>query len=171
MENDLNQFPAMERTVARWAFGLLFVAVGVVMSSGCVGGTGATMDRETVRRAIDLGNSEWIESFRAGDARRLANIFDASGVMLGKDGQYSRGRDEIRKAIFKTMNKFGPTETTITTDGLWVVEDVAYETGRYTYSFTSGDGPNTVLRGRYIAHWRRQTDDRWKIEMDLGLPD
>jgi len=129
------------------------------------------MDASAVRRAVDAGNAEWIEAFRAGDARRIAEIFDESGVMLRSLGSYARGREEIREALGQTMARFGPTETTLQTDDLWVVVDVAYETGRYRYSFTPPAGTPTALTGRYVVRWKRQTDGTWKIDMDLGLAD
>jgi len=129
------------------------------------------MDVDTVRRAIDAGNQEWIEAFRSGDANRLVSIFDGSGTMLCSDGRVARGPDDIRDTISPTMEKFGPTETTIETDEVWVVDNVAYETGRYSYSFTPTDGEPTTLTGRYFVRWKRQRDNTWKIDMDVGLPD
>ena len=69
------------------------------------------------------------------------------------------------------MEKWGSTETTIDTDNLWVVDNIAFETGRYSYTYTPKGGVQTVSRGRYVVRWKRQPTGEWKIETDLGLPD
>lgn len=147
------------------------VLISGVAAAGCATTGGKPMDQASLRREIARGNSEWIEAFRAGDAKRLANIFDPSGAMLSEGGKFSRGRNDIHDAIAGTMSRFGPTETTIETDDVWLIDDIAYETGRYSYTFTPKDGKEKVLKGRYVVRWKRQPDDTWKIDMDMGLSD
>jgi len=126
---------------------------------------------EDIRRHIDAGNAKWIEAMRYQNPQLLASVFDSDGAMLGSAGKVYRGRDAIADAMGGAMKAWGPTETTIDTDGVWVVDDVAYETGRYTYSRKGEDGQDAVSRGRYVVRWKRQDDGTWKIATDMGLPD
>jgi uncharacterized protein (TIGR02246 family) len=148
-----------------------YLLLPAVVATGCQSWERKPADLETVRKAIDAGNAEWIEAFRSGDADRLAHIFDKSGCMLCSGGRIARGPDDIRSVINPTMEAFGPTEMTIETEDIWVSGDIAYETGRYSYAFTPANGEPTTLSGRYVVRWKRQRDDTWKIDMDLGLPD
>jgi uncharacterized protein (TIGR02246 family) len=141
------------------------------LMTGCAAAGAKPMGIDDVRRAVDAGNAEWIVAMRTQDPERLASVFDAQGVMLGSDGAVYCGREAVRNAMGRVMTHWGPTETTIDTDGLWVVDDIAFETGRYTYTFTPEGGNRTVSRGRYVVRWKRQPDGSWKIETDLGLPD
>lgn len=126
---------------------------------------------DEVRRQVDAGNATWITAMRKQDPTLLASGFDPQGVMLGSDGAVYRGPGAVRDAMGSLMEKWGSTETTIDTDNLWVVENIAFETGRYSYSYTPKGGVKTVARGRYVVRWKRQPTGAWKIETDLGLPD
>ena len=141
------------------------------MSTGCTASKGKAMGIDEVRRAVDAGNANWITAMRTQDSALLASLFDPQGSMLGSGGAVHRGPAAVREAMGGLMDKWGPTETTIDTDNLWVVDDIAFETGRYTYTYTLEGGDKTVDRGRYVVRWKRQPDGSWKIETDLGLPD
>ena len=63
-------------------------------------------------------------------------------------------------------------ETTVETTNLWVFGDEAYETGKYSYTFTpEGSDKEVVRAGKYVVIWRIQPDGSWKIYRDIGLPD
>ena len=64
----------------------------------------------------------------------------------------------------------GPVQVTIETVDLWVVEDLAYETGKWSYTFTSPDAERRTIGGRYVTVWKRQAEGSWKILGDLGVP-
>ena len=147
------------------------VSAPCYLVTGCAAAGDKPMGIDEVRRAVDEGNAQWIAAMRAQDANLLASVFDPRGVMLGSDGKVYRGREAVRDAMGRVMTHWGATETTIDTDGLWVIDDVAFETGRYSYTFTPEGGDQRTSRGRYVVRWRRQPDGSWKIETDLGLPD
>ena len=149
--------------------GLVLTVLSI--ANGCAAPRRIAIDIDEVRRAVDAGNATWITAMRMQDPTLLASVFDPQGVMLGSDGAVYRGPGAVREAMGELMEKWGSTETTIDTDNLWVVDNIAFETGRYSYSYTPKGGVPTVSRGRYVVRWKRQPTGRWKIETDLGLPD
>ena len=151
------------------SFGLVLGVVALPLAS-CAGKGAVMRDLAAVRAAVDAGNAGWIDAFRRGDAAALVQVFAEDGVLLRQSGEVARGREEIRGLMQPTMDSLGPTETTIETDRLWCVDDLAYETGRYSYSFTK-DGEPQVAAGRFVVVWRHVGDGVWKIQADMGLPD
>ena len=49
------------------------------------------------------------------------------------------------------------------------MDDLAYETGKYTYTFTPPGKAETQTGGHYVTIWKRQADGGWKIMADMGV--
>lgn len=145
------------------AWGMFFVV--------CPGCATVEIDIAEIRSDVDAGNAAWIDAFRQSDAAALAEVFNEDGALLGANGKVTRGRERIESAMAEIMAGMGPTETTIESDNLWLVEDTAYESGSYSYTFTPKDKTTQTSAGRYVVLWRRDRDGRWKIQFDIGLPD
>jgi ketosteroid isomerase-like protein len=60
-------------------------------------------------------------------------------------------------------------KATVTTADLWLDGNTAYETGTYSYKYQEKGKPVSE-EGRYVTIWKHQTDDSWKIIMDMGVP-
>lgn len=149
--------------------GILFFYQFVL--TGCAATKARPMNIDQVRRAVDAGNATWILAMRMQDPELLASVFDPTGAMLGSTGKVYRGREGVREAMGGLMQTWGSTETTIDTDNLWVVDCIAFETGRYSYTYKPKGKEKSVSTGRYVVRWKHQPDGSWKIETDLGLPD
>jgi ketosteroid isomerase-like protein len=65
----------------------------------------------------------------------------------------------------------GPVVVTLETADLWVVGDMAYEAGAWTYRYTPSGGTERVSGGRYVTVWRRQAGSGWRILADLSVPE
>ena len=46
--------------------------------------------------------------------------------------------------------------------------DFGYTVGRYESRRVGGDGVPLVGTGRYVTIWRRDSDGRWKVVLDIG---
>ena len=70
-----------------------------------------------------------------------------------------------------SMKKTRVTDGTITTIDVFPMGDLAYETGRYSFTL-AGEGKATrTVTGKYVEVWKRQPDGGWKMFRDIGLPD
>jgi uncharacterized protein (TIGR02246 family) len=155
---------------------MLLTAAAVVFASVAVGGAdgggaGSAPDLlAEARSAIDKGNAQWVEAWAKGDAALLASIFADDGVQLIGGGRVVKGRQPILERQRAAMQGADPgVKVTVTTTGLWLDGDTAYESGKYRYEYTEKGKPG-VDEGRYVTIWKRQKDGSWKLSMDMGVP-
>jgi uncharacterized protein (TIGR02246 family) len=124
------------------------------------------------RKAIDAGNVEWIAGQKAGNADRMASLFDKDGSQFGAKGQVTRGRKAVHDRFAERFKANGPAlDFTITTLEVWLGEDVAYESGNYTLKLQPKGKDVSSFSGKYVTIWKRQRDGSWKIWVDFGVPE
>jgi ketosteroid isomerase-like protein len=46
--------------------------------------------------------------------------------------------------------------------------DLAYSYGVYEFRSKGKDGKPTVENGKYTTVWKKQSDGRWKVVLDMG---
>jgi uncharacterized protein (TIGR02246 family) len=124
-----------------------------------------------IRKAIDTANAKYIDAFARSDAGALAGLYDESGSRFSPKGVVVRGRPAIAESVAGFMKSVtGPIKVSIETQDLWSVDDLVYETGKYTYTFTPPGKSETQTGGHYVTIWKRQADGGWKITVDMGVP-
>jgi uncharacterized protein (TIGR02246 family) len=121
-------------------------------------------------RGIERGNAEYIAAFARADADGVAAVYDADGVRLNEDGTAVRGRAAIARDVRALLQQAGPVTVTLATARVWLVDDLAYETGAWSYTFTPSGKPRVRIGGKYVTTWVRQADGGWRIKSDLGVP-
>lgn len=125
---------------------------------------------QEVRAAIDIGNKAYIDAMAEADARAFADVYDTDGRRLAGGGEVVRGRAAIADHIGSFFTRIGPVAASIETAEVWLVDDMAYETGRWSYTFTPPSDNRRTIGGRYVTIWRRQEDGSWKIYVDMSVP-
>ena len=124
------------------------------------------------RKAIDAGNVEWIAGQKAGNADRMAALFDQDGSQFGAKGKVIRGRKAIHDRFADGFKNNGPAlDFTITTLEVWLVDDLAYESGNYALKLQPKGKDMASYAGKYVTIWKRQRDGSWKIWVDFGVPE
>ena len=123
-----------------------------------------------IRKAIDAGNAKYVDAFAKSDAGALASLYDESGSRFSPNGVVVRGRPAIAESVAGFMKSVtGPIKVNIETQDLWLVDDLAYETGKYTYTFTPPGKTETQTGGHYVTVWKREADGSWRITADMGV--
>jgi uncharacterized protein (TIGR02246 family) len=149
-------------------FAFLFILAGIARAQEPA--PSPVTDAE-IRKSIDAGNAKYVDAFAKSDAGALAGLYDESGSRLSPNGVVVRGRPAIAESVTGFMKSVtGPIKLNIETQDLWVVDDLAYETGKYTYTFTPPGKSETQTGGHYVTIWKHQTDGSWKISADMGVP-
>ena len=146
------------------------LALAVVTAPAAAQTAPGGADVAAARRAIDAGNRQYREAFLAMDAQRLAQVYDVRGARLGEGGQVLRGREAIAADVGALVARVGPVRVGIETAEVWLMDDTAYETGTWSYTFTPNGKAEQRIGGRYVTLWRRQPDGGGKIWADIGVP-
>jgi ketosteroid isomerase-like protein len=69
------------------------------------------------------------------------------------------------------LERMGPITVTIEIVDVWLVDDRAYETGKWSYTFTPPEKEEErTVGGRYVTVWLRQPEGGWKIVADMSVP-
>jgi uncharacterized protein (TIGR02246 family) len=134
------------------------------------GQTARPAELAAVRRAIDSGNAAYVAAFRRADAEALAQVYDPEGARLNEGGAVIRGRKAIRADVARFLDRVGPVRVGIETAEVWLVDDMAYESGAWSYAFQPRGKPEQRIGGRYVTLWKRQADGGWRIWTDMGVP-
>jgi uncharacterized protein (TIGR02246 family) len=149
-------------------FAFLFVFAGIVSAQEPAQ---SSVTNPEIRNAIDAGNAKYIDAFARSDAGALAGLYDESGSRFSPKGVVVRGRPAIAESVAGFMKSVtGPIKVNIETQDLWALDDLVYETGKYTYTFTPPGKSETQTGGHYVTIWKRQADGGWKIIVDMGVP-
>ena len=136
----------------------------------CREGGAGPVDTAAVRAAIDSGNAHWIAAFKRADAARVAALFALDATQFRRSGAVVRGRAAIQAGFAALFHDNGWADATITTGNVWLVDERAYETGKFAFTFHPAGKPPVTNTGRYVTIWSRQIDGSWKIVVDFGVP-
>jgi ketosteroid isomerase-like protein len=115
-------------------------------------------DRAFDRTTAERGVEGWV-SFFADD-----------GAMIQAGVGEIRGLEEIRRSMAGAFQgrslRWGPLRADVSSSG-----DLGYTVGTYEARGPAGpEGEPQVARGMYVSIWKKQSDGRWKVVMDLGNP-
>ena len=133
--------------------------------------TASPSDSAAVRAAIDQGNAAFVRAWQTGDADLFASLFAPDGALLRPGGGLTVGRDKIRARMRDVFSNVRMTEGTITTADVFVIGDMAYETG--SWNFTIGPIGSTTSEpdsGHYVEIWKRDRTGAWMMWRDIGVP-
>lgn len=132
-------------------------------------------ENDRVLAAINDSNARYISAFANRDPQAFANLYDINGARLGDDGNGSvtRGHDAIARSAEKFMKSVNGTVTvTADTQRLYIVDNLAYEEGKYSLTFVRrGEAAEQHVTGQYVTVWKRQRDGGWKIYADIPVPE
>jgi uncharacterized protein (TIGR02246 family) len=125
-----------------------------------------------VRRAIDTGNAHWIAAWKTADAQLIAAQFAEDATQFAPKGHTVRGRAAIQERFADVFKRTGPAlDYTIKTLEVWLVDDLAYESGNYTGKIQPQGKEAATFSGKYVTVWKRQADNSWKIYIDFSVPE
>ena len=140
------------------------------LSAPAVAQTSPSAEKASVQRAIDAGNAAYIAAFKQADAKALSQVYDAQGSRLNEGGVVVRGRAAIVNDVGDFVTQVGPVRVTLESKELWLIDNHAYETGIWSYSFQPQGKAEQHIGGHYVTVWKKQSDGGWKIWADMGVP-
>ncbi len=123
------------------------------------------------RNAIHLGNHRYLATLEAGDASGYAALYTVDGMQMPSSGAaIVRGRATIAAQTAEDLKDTKYLSGLIVTTNVTVFGDLAYETGRYSFSYQEKGKQPATTSGRYFVVWQRQADGSYLIQVDSGFP-
>lgn len=140
-------------------------AIGIMMAGQTVLLAG---EIEAVTAASDRAQATIQEAVIDKDGASLASVFTENGAVVAPSGQVVRGRITIRASATLLFLTLGGGHLELTRDNLSLIDNTAYETGRYSFRRTGPAQKDRVWTGSYTAIWLVE-EDRWRIDRLIGL--
>lgn len=121
-------------------------------------------------RSVEAGNLAYLDAFKRGDARALAEVYDPEAVQMRRGGVLIRGRAAVGATFADLLRRIRFINGSITSSQRWKVDDLVYDLGHYTFVFQPIGRDTLVEKSGYLNIWRQQPDGSWRIFRDLSLP-
>ena len=113
-------------------------------------------DREFARTSVMIGAAEAFQAFLDSDALQLP----AGGHPVRcRDNIYFQMKAENSSAVLN----WEPQEAEVARSG-----DLGYTWGTYIVSWVDADGQLQSPYGKYLNIWKKQSDGKWKVLIDMG---
>jgi len=113
-----------------------------------------------IRNTIEAANKKFVETFRRGDAARIADMYAEGARVMPPNSPMVQGRQRIQElwqSLIDTGAKFKLNTSDAEAQG-----NAIYEVGTYELIFPN----NKRDAGKYVVVWRRQKGD-WKLAVDI----
>lgn len=122
-------------------------------------------------RELLAADSAFARATERDGARGWASWFLPDGEMI-VPGLRVRGRDEILATMLEAFAdpayalRWEPLEARVSEDGT-----LGYTSGPYRSVRSGADGDVLTTTGTYVSVWERNDAGRWRVRLDVGLPD
>jgi len=128
-----------------------------------------SVDLESAKRAIRIADLELAKAVTDRSLQSFVAYVDDDAIFFGKD--VARGKNAVSKAWLPFFTdrslflKWHPTQVEISSSG-----DLGYSIGEYERIGKDASGYPATATGNYVSIWRKQSDGRWKVVLDIGTP-
>ena len=120
----------------------------------------------TVRDSIDANLKMFMQSLNDGDAAGVARHYTVDAAVLPPDSTRIDGRAGIQ-GVWQSVIDADVRDITLTTLEVDVFGDVANEVGAINATVPSEGGGRVQWVGKYVAVWKRERDDTWRMHRDI----
>lgn len=116
--------------------------------------------------AIGRVAADFSQRYLRGDAKGMADLYTANGVIFPGGRPMIKGREAI--AAYWTLAP-GVTivEHKTTADSVIVVGNTAYDYGTFIARSSRDGQVGNPGYGKYVIVWQRQSDGRWLMHLDI----
>lgn len=145
------------------------VALAVVLA-GCSQAPPPAKDtREADAKAIRDLEADWMQSFNARDANKIAVFYADDASVFMPNMPVLTGPDAIKAALEQEVAdkgfslSFASTKVEVAKSG-----DLGYSQGAYTMTMTAPKSKRVLTeKGKYVTVFKKQTDGGWKVVADI----
>lgn len=138
--------------------------IGLVLGLTPVGAA----DLTKITAASDKAAARVSKALLEEDAGVLVSIFTEDGAIIAPSGQMIRGRLTIKTSASLLFMTMGGGKLKINRRNISIIDNNAYETGRYTFQQGDEDSPAKAFTGSYTIVWLKEQGE-WKVDRLIGL--
>ena len=120
----------------------------------------------TVRDRIEATITTLLESLNGGDAAGVAAHYTDDAAVLPPGAARIDGRAGIQD-VWQSLIDADLRDVAMTTEEVDVFGNVANEVGAISATAPGKDGVRDRLAGKYVAVWKRMSDDTWRMHRDI----
>ncbi len=142
------------------------VLAAVVLATGLLAAPSVAR-ADWFERKVEDGIAQFVETFNAGNATVLGQLYAKDGVVMAPNGGPIEGRDAIVEfwgGFFGAMDAF---ELALTNSQAERNGTLGWSRGEFTLSFTPQGGAEISDAGKYALVWRRGPNGKWQIALDV----
>jgi uncharacterized protein (TIGR02246 family) len=125
------------------------------------------MVQQAVRSKIEETNAEFGAAASRGDTAAVADLYADDAVLLPPNAEMFRGKRAIKGFLDGLVAQIGIPQLTLQTMQVDEIGDTACEVGQYTMKLQPPGGEPVTDIGKYVVVWKRQSDDSWKLAVDI----
>jgi uncharacterized protein (TIGR02246 family) len=141
----------------------------LVLLVGCGIGMAFAEQADPEIQQLDAALREYAHLQVAKDAAGLAAFYTPDGELLEPGMESLKGPAAIRKFL-ESFGDVRMESASMTADRTQVWDDNAVQWGSYSQRVALPGKPVAEFRGRFVAQWSRQANDRWLIRCLLTQP-
>jgi ketosteroid isomerase-like protein len=119
-------------------------------------------DIATIKRA----GAEFSQKYMRGDNQGMADLYTEDGMILPPGRPIIKGRPAIAE-YWKLQPGAAVVDHKTTADSIIVRGDIAYDYGTFRAQNSRDGQVGNPGFGKYVIVWRRQTDGRWLMHLDI----
>jgi len=142
----------------------LFALTTTACVAAC--GQGGASDARVLAE-IDAARTAFWDAHEQGDASALADLVTDDAVLWAPGMEDASGRAFIRTAAEGMFAAMSISDFEIESYEVQLHDALAYELATYSETLTPRDGQASVVRGRYLIVWRRDSDGRWRVHRNM----
>ena len=127
---------------------------------------------EDARKGIDKTRNEYVSAWKAGDAKKIAELYTEDALVLYPDQPAVTGRSAI-VSYFKTFfDEFAQTDFDLSSAEMEVAGPWAFDRGTYRWKGIPRAGGKPIDDGgKYLVILKRQASGEWKVARDMDNSD
>jgi uncharacterized protein (TIGR02246 family) len=136
------------------------------------GGSTAAAPSSPAAKEIDKTRTEYVESWKAGDAERIANLYVDGGIVMYPDHPPVIGHAAIAEYFKGFFAEFDALDFQLASSEIVIAGDWAYDRGTYRWKAKPKKGGAPMDDdGKYLVILRREPDGRWRVARDMDNSD
>ncbi len=129
-------------------------------------------DTKNIEQALRDLDAQWSAAAGAKDIEKTISFYSQDAIVLPTNAPAATTKDAIRNTWKELLASPGLTISWKTTK-VEVAKsgDIAYTTGTYELTMNDASGKPVPDHGKYVEVWKKQTDGKWKVAVDIWNSD